>query len=83
MGVFNLGRVTIQPRVRSYAFERPEVAHGKQWVLKVKVPAAAPAMPLDMAGAARRLRNRMPRSRAPALPPLPPAALRRDHMRLV
>ncbi len=51
MGVFGLGKVAMQPRQRAYAFERPEIPHGRQWVLKVKVPAAAPTMPQDMAGA--------------------------------
>lgn len=43
----------MQPRQRSWAFDQyPEIPHGKQWVLKVKVPAASPAAQLmDMAGA--------------------------------
>ena len=43
----------MQPRQRSWAFDQyPEMPHGKQWVLKVKVPAASPpAQLMDMAGA--------------------------------
>lgn len=43
----------MQPRQRSWAFDQyPEIPHGKQWVLKVKVPAASPSAQLmDMAGA--------------------------------
>lgn len=43
----------MQPRQRSWAFDQyPEMPHGKQWVLKVKVPAASPPTQLmDMAGA--------------------------------
>ena len=46
-------QVSMQPRQRSWAFDQyPEIPHGKQWVLKVKVPAASPAAQLmDMAGA--------------------------------
>lgn len=51
-GVFSLGRVSMQPRQRSWAFDQcPEIPHGRQWVLKVKVPAASlPAQLMDMAG---------------------------------
>lgn len=46
-----VARFVIKPVRRSYAFERPGVPHGLQWVLKVRYPASAPALPLDLAGA--------------------------------
>lgn len=45
-----VARFVIKPVRRSYAFERPGVPHGLQWVLKVRYPASAPALPLDLAG---------------------------------
>lgn len=47
-----VARFVIKPMRRSYAFERPGVPHGLQWVLKVRYPASAPALPLDLAGVA-------------------------------
>jgi hypothetical protein len=41
----------LRPVRRNYAFENPDVAHGAQWVLKVKYPAAAAQMPVGTTGA--------------------------------
>jgi len=51
LAAHGVARFVIKPVRRSYAFERPGVPHGAQWVLKVKYGAAAPALPLDLAGA--------------------------------
>ena len=45
-----VARFVIKPVRRSYAFERPGVPLGLQWVLKVRYPASAPTLPLDLAG---------------------------------
>ncbi|KAK9841868.1 hypothetical protein WJX81_008187 [Elliptochloris bilobata] len=47
---YGVARFVIKPVRRSYAFERPGVLHGQQWVLKVRYPASAPALPLDLSG---------------------------------
>jgi DNA polymerase alpha subunit A len=43
-------QMTMKPVVRQYAFENRGVPHGKQWVLKVRYPAAHAALPLGLAG---------------------------------
>ena len=51
LGKHGVARFVIKPVRRSYAFERPGVPHGQQWVLKVRYPAGSPALPLDLTGA--------------------------------
>ena len=38
------------PVKRSYGFERRDVPRGEQYVIKVRVPASAPALPSDLSG---------------------------------
>ena len=52
LGKHGVARFVIKPVRRSYAFERPGVPHGQQWVLKVRYPASSPALPLELTGAA-------------------------------
>lgn len=43
-------QMTMKPVLRQYAFENQKVMHGKQWVLKVRYPAALPVLPLGLSG---------------------------------
>ncbi len=53
-------RVAMRPVLRDYAFERSEIPHGRQWVLKVKVPAATPPLPFDVQGEAAPAAGELP-----------------------
>ena len=50
LGKHGVARFVIKPVRRSYAFERPGVPHGQQWVLKVRYAASSPALPLELTG---------------------------------
>jgi len=41
---------TMKPVKRSYCFERDDIPRGCQYVLKVRCPAAGPALPVDLKG---------------------------------
>lgn len=50
-GLFSgIDKVAMRPVLRNYAFERPEIRHGRQWVLKVKAPVNMPPPPFDAQG---------------------------------
>ena len=51
LAALGVDSLTIRPVRRSYAFERPGIPHGDQWVLKVTYPAAKPALPTDWSSA--------------------------------
>lgn len=65
-------RVSMRPVLREYAFERSEIPHGRQWVLKVKVPASTPALPLDVKGQRRAHASCRARPRPRPPPPATP-----------
>lgn len=48
--LLGVDKVAMRPVLRNYAFERPEILHGRQWVLKVKVPVTIPPPPFDAQG---------------------------------
>ncbi|PSC73303.1 DNA polymerase alpha catalytic subunit [Micractinium conductrix] len=50
LGQHRVSQLTMKPVRRQYAFENTAVAHGKQWVLKVKYSAAQPALPVGISG---------------------------------
>ena len=50
-----VGKMSMRPVKRRYAFEDRAVAPGEQWVLKVKYPGNLPALPAGLTGAPRAL----------------------------
>lgn len=54
MGERGVEKFTMAPVKREYAFENTKIARGSQWVLKVRYPASAGALPVGLTGKVRR-----------------------------